>query len=218
MFLLDMGLRLLLSILAGALVGLERERQDRPAGLRTHILVCMGSTLFTYASLLTAGADGPADPGRIAAQIVSGIGFLGAGTIFRSDTGVRGLTTAAGLWVVAAIGMGVALGGSMMILAVFAALLVYALNRWVRDLENLYLRTNWTLVVGLRQGTDGLARVLGELEAHRVEIRAVRWLEVGRDTGESRVSLELRLRNSAEQDACTRYLGQLPGVTEVRWE
>src|SRR5688500_15602544 len=86
---------LLLAALCGALIGFERERQDRPAGLRTHILVCMGSALITLVSRDLAGAR--YDPGRIAAQIVSGIGFLGAGTILRQGNAVRGLTTAASL-------------------------------------------------------------------------------------------------------------------------
>src|SRR6476620_3521703 len=116
MTLLEMVLRLGLSFLVGGLVGFERERRDRPAGLRTHILVCMGSTLITLVSREIAG--GHADPGRVAAQIVSGIGFLGAGTIFRAGNSVRGLTTAAGLWVVAGIGMGIGTGGDVSIAAI----------------------------------------------------------------------------------------------------
>src|SRR5687767_6958282 len=99
----EMILRLAVALAAGTLVGVERERRDRPAGLRTHILVCTGSALITLVSI--GMAPGHSDPTRIAAQIVSGIGFLGAGTIFRSGAFVRGLTTAAGLWMVAGIGM-----------------------------------------------------------------------------------------------------------------
>jgi putative Mg2+ transporter-C (MgtC) family protein len=99
---------MLLSVLLGGTVGLERERHDRPAGLRTHILVCLGATLITLIdrSLPNTG-------GRIAAQIVTGVGFLGAGTIMRATTGgpVRGLTTAASLWVVAGVGMAIGFGG-----------------------------------------------------------------------------------------------------------
>ncbi len=96
--------RLLLSALLGGAVGLHRELHGKPAGLRTHILVCVGSTLFTLVSL---ALPVEADVGRIAANIVVGIGFLGAGSIFRSRTHVSGLTTAADLWVVAAIGLAV---------------------------------------------------------------------------------------------------------------
>src|SRR5437867_3983926 len=107
----DMLLRLLLAMLMGGLVGMEREQRDRPAGLRTHLIVCAGSALITLVSSRFGGDR--FDPGRIAAQIVSGIGFLGAGTIFRSGSVVRGLTTAAGLWVVAGIGMAIAAGGDL---------------------------------------------------------------------------------------------------------
>lgn len=105
----DMVIRLALACFLGALIGLERESLARPAGLRTYTLVCMGSALamivsqemyFKYHNTVTA------DPGRIAAQVISGIGFLGAGTIMREGANITGLTTAAGLWVVACVGLG----------------------------------------------------------------------------------------------------------------
>ena len=100
-------LRLFAAILFGGLIGLERESHKRPAGFRTHILVCVGSALIMiisqYAFLEFSGKLGY-DPGRIAAQVISGIGFLGAGTILREGSSVKGLTTAASLWVVARCG------------------------------------------------------------------------------------------------------------------
>ena len=94
----------------GALLGLEREWRHKTAGLRTQILIALGSTIFTVMSYeLAAGVPG-ADPGRIAAQIVTGVGFLGAGTIMRTDSGIQGLTTAATVWVNAAIGIAVGAG------------------------------------------------------------------------------------------------------------
>ena len=138
MGLAEMTGKLALAFLLGGIVGLERERRDRPAGIRTHIIVCMGSTLIALVSIEMAGPQG--DHTRIAAQIVSGIGFLGAGTIFRAGTAVRGLTTAAGLWVVAGIGMGVAVGGNMQVLACITAILVFATNMWVRILEDRLVR------------------------------------------------------------------------------
>jgi putative Mg2+ transporter-C (MgtC) family protein len=111
--------RLLLSALMGGAVGLEREISDQPAGFRTHILVALGACLFALVSAYSFGAflgaeESPQlrfDPTRVAAQIVTGIGFLGAGAIIRYGMSVRGLTTAASLWVVAAIGTAVGLGG-----------------------------------------------------------------------------------------------------------
>jgi putative Mg2+ transporter-C (MgtC) family protein len=102
-------IRLLLAILVGGLIGAEREYRDKAAGFRTMIFICVGSTLFTMLSLKIARPT--SDPARIAAQIVSGVGFLGAGAILR-DTGgrVMGLTTAATIWLAAALGMGIGSG------------------------------------------------------------------------------------------------------------
>jgi len=102
---------LLLATVLGGAIGWEREHSQKPAGLRTNILICVAATLLTDLSVMAAAAaTGPADPGRIAAQIVTGVGFLGAGTIIQSRGTVTGLTTAATLWVVAAIGMAVGFG------------------------------------------------------------------------------------------------------------
>ena len=105
---LEMLLRLSLATLFGGLIGLEREIHGKMAGLRTHALVCLGASLIMVVSIdIYASYRGIAqvDPSRIAAQVVSGIGFLGAGAIIRFPTGITGLTTAASLWVVSAIGL-----------------------------------------------------------------------------------------------------------------
>ncbi|MGE3262883.1 MAG: MgtC/SapB family protein [Bacteriovoracia bacterium] len=106
------GFKICLAIFCGGLIGLERELKHKPAGLRTNILICVGSVLFTTVSVAMAGsAPGtPGDPTRVAAQIVSGIGFLGGGMILQSGGSVSGLTSAATVWVVAAIGMCIGLG------------------------------------------------------------------------------------------------------------
>ena len=108
----ELLLRLVLAGILGGAVGFERERHNRPAGLRTHILVCLGSALVMIVSVEGfSGALGPrGDQARLAAQVVSGIGFLGAGTIMRQGSSVRGLTTAASLWVVAAVGLATGIG------------------------------------------------------------------------------------------------------------
>lgn len=100
-------IKVVIALVLGGLIGLQRELDQEPAGLRTHMLVCLGSTLFTMLSL-TAPAN--SDPTRIAAGIVTGIGFLGAGTIFKDNDRVKGLTTAADLWVIAGIGMAIGFG------------------------------------------------------------------------------------------------------------
>jgi putative Mg2+ transporter-C (MgtC) family protein len=116
--------RVALAFILGGIVGYERERVQRPAGLRTHMLVCAGSACFTVASVFGFDDLGTVrDPARLAAQIITGIGFLGAGTIFRTGSTVRGLTTASSIWITAAIGIVAGLG--LFLLAVFTTLLTW---------------------------------------------------------------------------------------------
>ena len=116
--------RVLLAFVLGGVVGFERERVQRPAGLRTHMLVSAGSACFTVASIYGFGELGTVrDPARLAAQIVTGIGFLGAGAIFRTGSTVSGLTTASSIWITASIGIVAGLG--MFTLAVFTTFLTW---------------------------------------------------------------------------------------------
>lgn len=130
--------RLILSIFLGGIIGMERETINRPAGFRTHILVCLGSTVIMLASLfIFSQFQGKTnlDPGRIPAQVINGIGFIGAGTIIIEGSTVKGLTTAATLWTVAVIGLSVGMGfyfGS--ILATFLILLTLMTLSQVEDL------------------------------------------------------------------------------------
>jgi putative Mg2+ transporter-C (MgtC) family protein len=118
---LELGLRLTLGLVLGAIIGFERELHRQPAGFRTHSLVALGAALFTIVS--AHGFVGPlVDPTRIAAQIVSGIGFIGAGTILQHRGSIRGLTTAASLWSVAAIGT--AAGAGLHVMAVVGTVLI----------------------------------------------------------------------------------------------
>jgi len=126
--------RVFLAFLLGGVVGFERERVRRPAGLRTHMLVSAGCACFTVASVY--GFDGMGtvrDPARLAAQIITGIGFLGAGTIFKTGSTVRGLTTASSIWVTAAIGVVAGLG--MFWLALFTTLLTWFALRVLKSAE-----------------------------------------------------------------------------------
>jgi putative Mg2+ transporter-C (MgtC) family protein len=105
------AVRLLISFLAGSLVGIEREMNNQPAGLRTHILISIGSTLVMLISIyIPQTFHNSGDPGRIAAQVVSGIGFLGAGAILKFGADIKGLTTAASIWAMAAVGMAIGAG------------------------------------------------------------------------------------------------------------
>lgn len=155
-------LRLLAAFVAGGVIGWQRERAEKPAGLRTHILVCLGSALMTMVSVFFF----PSDPARITAQIVSGIGFLGAGTIFRYGTTVAGLTTAASLW--ATCGVGIAMGVGMFFLG-FAGVGFILLVLWLLEyLEGHFLRTKGrhSLELILEDEPGALGKVgltLGEL-------------------------------------------------------
>lgn len=122
---MDMILRISLAFVLGGLIGMERESMNRPAGFRTHILVCVGSALVMYTNILLSAdylGEIPIDPGRIGAQVVSGIGFLGAGTIIKEGLSVKGLTTAASLWVVACIGLSV--GSGYYLLSIFTTIFI----------------------------------------------------------------------------------------------
>ena len=130
---LDLALRLLLSAVLGAVIGYEREIHDHPAGMRTHLLVSLGSAAFTVISIYGFTNTGianeaPTDPSRVAAQIVTGIGFLGAGAIIKYGTSVRGLTTAASLWVTAAVGMSVGAGWWLVAIVAAGQLILNVLN------------------------------------------------------------------------------------------
>ena len=125
-------LRLLLAAILGGLIGLERQLRHKPAGLRTNMFICFGAAMFTVLSVKLAGA--PSDNTRIAAQIIPGIGFIGAGSILHSRGSVTGLTTAATLFVVASVGM--AAGGGLYITAVFATVLILIALRLLGNMES----------------------------------------------------------------------------------
>ena len=131
---LDVTRRLLLAAGLGAAIGLEREYRQKPAGLRTNILIALGSALFTLVSIELAAVSGT--PDRIAAQVVTGIGFLGGGAILRSGNSVHGMTTAATVWVNAAIGMAAGAGAFMM--AAVAATLALVVLLVIPPIESYF--------------------------------------------------------------------------------
>jgi putative Mg2+ transporter-C (MgtC) family protein len=128
---LELLLQLVLAVLLGGIIGLERELNGKPAGLRTNILICLGAASFTSISLRIGGGHG--DPGRVAAQILTGVGFIGAGTILHTRGSVTGLTSAATIWVVSAIGM--QLGSSAYLEAIGTTLLVVLVLAGLRPAE-----------------------------------------------------------------------------------
>ncbi len=137
---LDLLLHLALAVFLGGAIGLERELQQKAAGLRTNILICVGAALFTELSLAMTAEFG--DPSRIAAQIVTGVGFLGAGAIIQGRGTVTGLTTAATMWLVAAIGMAIGFGALLeatgtTLLVVLVLVALRPIERWIEKRKRL---------------------------------------------------------------------------------
>ena len=214
-------LRLALAAALGAAIGLERELREREAGLRTHLLVSLGSALFTIVSaygfhaFLASGASVVrADPTRIAAQIVTGIGFLGAGAIIRQGLSVRGLTTAATLWVVAAIGL--AAGAGYYSAAVVATVLVLVSLWPLRILAyRIFLRyrpERERLLVDLAPGRSA-APVLAAVEEAGGQIES---LSVMGDDERRSVAIEVDLPEEARL-SMTGAVSELEGVRGIRW-
>lgn len=146
--------RIILSAILGALIGYERQFKHKSAGLRTNILVCIGSCLIMILSnLLYEQVEGKtnADPARLAAQVVSGIGFLGAGAIIKEGVNVIGLTTAACIWVVS--GVGLAVGAGYYIIAVFASLLVYIILEILSQMDSWLVPTD-NIMIKIRMIND----------------------------------------------------------------
>ena len=206
----------------GGAVGLERELREREAGFRTHMLVSVGSALFTLVSaygfhefLVGGGNVIRADPTRIAAQIVTGIGFLGAGAIIRQGFSVRGLTTAATLWVVAAIGM--ASGAGYYSAAVITTALVL-ISLW--PLRILAFRTmrrfrpeTERLVAQLPAG-ESPSPLIERLEALGGSLQS---LEVGHEADRRTVLIDVTLPPKADTPAIVADLSELEHVLEIRW-
>jgi putative Mg2+ transporter-C (MgtC) family protein len=203
------AMRLLVAAVLGALVGLEREIHEHPAGMRTHLLVSLGSAGFTVLSIAAFPAPG-ADPGRIAAQIVSGIGFLGAGAILKEGATIRGLTTAASLWAVAAIGM--AAGAGAWILAVtltgIAIISLWPLRLVTeriigRDRHHVRMRL-WAADATL------LSRLVSVVEKEHGQIAQL----ATKGTGGGRIEIELEVRTNDVQSgaAMTAAVGAIEGI------
>jgi len=162
-------IKLLLALLIGGVIGAEREFRDKAAGFRTIILICFGSALFTIFSLKLSGQRG--DPARIAAQIVSGVGFLGAGVILHYGTEIRGITTASTIWLAAALGMGIG-GGYLLFVSVATVLmlLVLLVFPWLESLINR-ARDTRTYRVVCPSDSETLARLENVFKQGHLRLR-----------------------------------------------
>jgi putative Mg2+ transporter-C (MgtC) family protein len=208
--------RLVLAAVLGGMIGLEREASGKPAGFRTNLLICLGAALLTDLSIYISKAADPAapvaDPGRIAAQIVSGIGFLGAGTILQFRGSVVGLTTAATLWVVAAIG--IAVGARAYIEAVGATALVMVALIALGRVEGFFIerRFDRVLRVTVLPSSGLVERIRDELggAGYRVEV-----LEVERGAEDESAVLHAFGRRR-DWDAVLQRLLAVEGVLRIK--
>lgn len=213
----EMILRLALACLLGALIGLERESLNRPAGLRTYTLVCVGSALAMIVSLdmyYQYHNTVNADPGRIAAQVVSGIGFLGAGTIMREGASVRGLTTAAGLWVVACVGL--AVGAGLYLAGIItAALVLFVLIyffRFEQRISGMREYKAFVMLVDDRPGQIGrIGSVLGDLN---VLIKNINLNHLDDEEG-LEVEVMLHIPAGVQPSTVIEHLSNIPGMRSV---
>jgi putative Mg2+ transporter-C (MgtC) family protein len=212
-------LRLIVATAFGGLIGLERESHKRPAGFRTHILVCVGSALIMiisqYAFLEFSGKLGY-DPGRIAAQVISGIGFLGAGTILREGSTIKGLTTAASLWVVAGIGLAVGTGFYVSA-AVTTGLVVIVLVVFDRFERRFIASRRDTLFVHVSDRPGQLGAIASILGRYGVSIREVDMETLGEES-EAAINLSLEVPFSVPKDRLLSEITEVDGVIHVGYE
>jgi len=216
----EIALRLLAAAFLGSAIGLERERLLWAAGLRTHMLVCVGSALIMLVSAFGFGdalknPDVVLDPSRVAAQVVSGIGFLGAGTILLRHDVIRGLTTAASLWTVAAIGL--AVGGGLYLPAVIATVLILGILMGLKPLENRLFsqsRQRRTLVVEIDPARISRAAVVASIARETVHVKETQTLAIA---GEAHQALQFLImaRSDAELGRVVEALRGLDGVVNA---
>jgi putative Mg2+ transporter-C (MgtC) family protein len=218
----EVGLRLVVAAALTGMVGLERELRERAAGLRTHIMVGVGSALFTIVSaygvheFLTSGQGViRADPTRIAAQIVTGIGFLGAGAIIRQGLSIRGLTTAATLWVVAAVGLAAGAGyySGAAITTAIVLIALYPLRIFAYRFIRRFRPEDGRLLVELPAG-ESPGSVIDEVERAGARLEAI---EVSQEGDRRRLALDVALPYGTEVPALVARIADVEHVTEVRW-
>lgn len=231
----QMTMRLLVSAFLGGIIGFEREKSNRPAGFRTHILVTLGSTLMALISIYALNPmTNDNDPMRLAAQVVSGIGFLGAGTVIKDGSTVRGLTTAAGIWVCGGIGLAVGVGmyeaGIITVIIAFFSLTI--LNRIEKQLVTLkfknrlknkfkksedYYLSSLMIVRDTNYGLTKDIEILLEQFGYYVE--DITFIKEEMDPKTSKFILSVVKVDEkviSNPDNCIMKLKSLPGIKEIK--
>ncbi len=208
-------LRLALAGVLGGLIGLERELREREAGLRTHLLVAVGAALFTIAGAYGFDASN-VDPTRVAAQIVTGIGFLGAGAIIRQGFSVRGLTTAATLWVVAAVGLAAGAGyySGAVITTALVLIALWPLRIIAFQMLRRFRPEDGRLLIEVPAGTPP-GRVIDEVVRAGARISSI---GVGQEGDRRRLELDLALPHGVTAPHLVARVADVPEVADVRWD
>jgi putative Mg2+ transporter-C (MgtC) family protein len=212
--------RLFLAAFLGGLIGLERESVNKAAGLKTHTLVALGSCLIMLTSIEifeSVGQGVIGDPARIAAQVVSGIGFLGAGTIMRSSFGIRGLTTAASLWLVAAIGLAVGLGSYLASIAATAIvfLILLFMPRFEKKVKNSPRKFK-ILEIEMVDKPGQLGLVSSVLGEHNVNIRKV-IMEEAQEENVIKLIFTIILPYYLKEEKILESLNEVAGIAQVNF-
>ena len=210
----ELLVRLLLAAVLGGAIGAERELNDQPAGLRTHMLLTIGACLFTLISAYGFGGGPRTDPSRIAAQIVTGIGFLGGGAIVRYGLTVKGVTTAASIWATASVG--VAIGAGSYVLGIGGAVLVVGTLFGLRRADEVLQRWGVSREEYLIEAVPGfdMERLA---EIGRREKVALRGMQLEEDDDATRITMVVKLPPGYRQARLLDALRQVEGVREVEW-
>lgn len=209
-------LRLVLAGMLGGVIGYEREHSNRPAGFRTHILVCIGSSLVMLTSefiFKIYSGQVNTDPARLGAQVISGIGFLGAGTIIRDGFNVRGLTTAASLWAVSAVGIAVGIGFYEG--AIVSTILIFLTLIFLKKMEEAISKRNRYKNIYIQADNipGRLAAITTLLDKHFIVIRKIEFIS---DEGEDKFLIKLLVRIPGKfEKSIVSELKEVEGITKV---
>lgn len=211
-------LKLFLSLVLGGLIGYEREHMNRPAGLRTHILVCIGATLIQITSMdFSTRYKGVynIDPLRMSAQVISGIGFLGAGTILKEGVSIKGLTTAASIWAVACVGITV--GTGFYFDAIIATAFIYTALKGLKRVDEYITRNKKTFTVEII--VDDMPGKIGEIGSAlgELNINIDKMEMTGNDNQSVTILLVLKLLHDIPHEQLMDELIKVPGVKKVKF-
>ncbi|BCB96880.1 magnesium transporter MgtC [Dissulfurispira thermophila] len=205
-------LKLIVAAAFGGLIGIERQIGGQTAGFRTQLLVCLGSCLFTITSIHVYKVYGAyTDPARIAAQIVVGIGFLGAGAILRYGISIRGLTTAATLWIVSAIGMAVGFGEYM--IAMFTTFIVLVNLVVLKNIEDILPKNHYSILIIKTKGSEEL-KIAEFINGYNIKVLDAK-IKIMKEQNIVEQELSLRYKDYAQLTEFLRALKNIPNLIEL---